>query len=1003
MESGEIRNERCLYLLGTPSLSIHGENVRVDTRKAIALLTYLVISGEGQTRDGLAAFFWPDYTQSNARAALRRTLSVLNKALGDASLLASRERIELDQKYPVWCDHQEFLGLLDSCAQHGHPIGEVCAQCISPLEHAVALYRGDFMAGFSLRDSVSFDDWQFFEGEALRQKLSGALERLVYASSTRAEFDRALEHARRWLALDPLREEAHRQIMLCYAWAGQRNAALHQYQECERILLHELGVAPLPETSRLYQEIKANRLPEIPKLWSSIAGQAAVAQPVAARVQFAAGENSKLVGRITEWQALQSAIQAAADGNGGFIALLGEAGIGKTRLGREFAAYGRQQGSIVLWASCFQGEANLAYAPFLEIFRSGLQSPGAQDRLRSMVPQQLGEAARLLPELGNLVGEVRLHEVNDSPGAQTRFLEALRQVFLALTHGPMAGVVILDDLQWADEASLDLLTYIVRRLRDKPVLLLGAWRPENSPVVGRLDALLAEAQRNGIGLYLPLSRLTAADIAEWLAVGYQAGQDRLQSWSERLFMETDGSPFLLVEYLKSIAGELPDLQTLDWSLPASVRELLHWRLSGLDETSQQVLQAAAAIGRSFDYQTLSAAGGRSEEETVTALETLIRRGVIQEAQTGPRRATADDLHTLRYDFDLDKERMLVYEETSLARRRLLHRRIGVFLSGHVYSREQARLAAGLLAHHFRLAGLPQEAAQYLKIAGEGARAVYANREALAHFQGALALGHPDTAWLNEAIGDLQLRLGSYSAALASYRAAESFIEPCCTDFARIELKVANLFQRLGEWDRAEEGFRAAIEAARQGGDEGKPEEDRLPAGLLSQIYAHWSRTAHLQGQAQRALDLARRALELAKSDEDDQALAQAHNILGILYRSQGKLLDAGDQIKKSLDLATNAGEVALQMAALNNLALVFADENDQHQAIDFTLRALELCRLQGDRHLEAALYNNLADFYHVLGDEQVSQQYLLRAVTIFAEIGMEAGSERAEIWKLTEW
>ncbi len=214
--------------------------------------------------------------------------------------------------------------------------------------------------------------------------------------------------------------------------------------------------------------------------------------------------------------------------------------------------------------------------------------------------------------------------------------------------------------------------------------------------------------------------------------------------------------------------------------------------------------------------------------------------------------------------------------------------------------------------------------------------------------------------------------------------------------------MANLYQRLGEWEQAEESFRTAIEAARQGGPD-QQDAGQLGAGLQSQIYAHWSRAAHLQGQAERALGLARRALELAEAVENDQALAQARNILGILHRGQRELEQAGEQIKKSLEIAARIGDMALRMAALNNLALVCADEGNLHQAIDYTMQALEFGRLQGDRHLEAALNNNLADFYHGLGDEQMSQQYLLQAVAIFAEIGNQAGLQRPEIWKLTEW
>src|SRR5690606_22257518 len=133
------------------------------------------------------------------------------------------------------------------------------------LEEAVQLYNDDFMAGFTLRDSPEFDEWQYFMSEELRRELGAALEKLVDAFTARGQLDRALDYARRWLSLDPLREEAHQTLMRLYAWSDQREAALRQYRECVRVLDQELGVAPLEETTALYQAIKENRLPEAPR------------------------------------------------------------------------------------------------------------------------------------------------------------------------------------------------------------------------------------------------------------------------------------------------------------------------------------------------------------------------------------------------------------------------------------------------------------------------------------------------------------------------------------------------------------------------------------------------------------------------------------------------------------------------------------------------------------------------------------------------------------------
>ena len=152
-----------------------------------------------------------------------------------------------------------FIGALPSVDAHGHAADAACARCIAPLTRAVDAYRDDFLAGFSLRDSVNFDDWQFFTAEELRRTYVQALDRLVSALAADGQFDLAIDWARRRLHTDPLHEAAHRQLMRLFVWADQRNAALRQYRECVRILDEELGVPPLEETTALYEEIFANR------------------------------------------------------------------------------------------------------------------------------------------------------------------------------------------------------------------------------------------------------------------------------------------------------------------------------------------------------------------------------------------------------------------------------------------------------------------------------------------------------------------------------------------------------------------------------------------------------------------------------------------------------------------------------------------------------------------------------------------------------------------------
>src|SRR5438874_8375785 len=253
-----------IYLLGSPRFECDGKNINLDTRKASGLIAYLAIAKQRQSRDTLAALLWPEFDQTHARATLRRTLSTLNKALGGSWLEISREYISLNFNAGIWVDVDEFHSHLSECRSHYHLPTEVCSKCLKPLSAAVELYGGDFLAGFSLRDSSNFDEWQFYQADALRREFTSALERLVQCYSTSGNFESAIMYAQQWLAMDRLNESAHRFLIQLFVWNGQQSAALHQYRECVQVLDRELGVGPLESTTRLYQAIKEHQISPSP-------------------------------------------------------------------------------------------------------------------------------------------------------------------------------------------------------------------------------------------------------------------------------------------------------------------------------------------------------------------------------------------------------------------------------------------------------------------------------------------------------------------------------------------------------------------------------------------------------------------------------------------------------------------------------------------------------------------------------------------------------------------
>jgi DNA-binding SARP family transcriptional activator len=957
-----------VLLLGPPRVELDGAIVRFDTRKATALLAYLASSREGHRRDALAALLWPEYDNESARGALRRTLSTLKKGVGGDSLVVDRATVGLDGA--TWTDIAEFDRRLQECDCHGHPPAQVCRSCEVPLSKAVALYRGEFMAGFSLRDAAGFEDWQLVQSERSRRLASTALERLVRCLAAQRDFGRAIENASRWLALDPLHEPAHRRLMQLYAWNDQRAAAIKQYRDCVAILDRELGVPPLDVTSDLYQAVVENRPPEL-------AAEIDEAGRVDRRTVASRPLQYPLTGRTQEWNALLDAYERVGP-HGHVVVVEGEAGIGKSRLCNDFIEQAGAKGALVSYTRCHEGETELTYGPIIDLLRGVLGSGRDEAWWRDMPEQVVAEVARLLPEL-HQDGRIVQAPALGGPGARTRFYEALMQFLAEGAGGPPYGLLWVDDAQWADEASSDFLAFLATRLVDRPLCLILSWRNDQLAPAHRLAHVALELQRaNAVTLIAP-ARLAESEVAELVA--RSRSQDGLEDLPARLYHETEGLPFFVVEYLDALNRDGASA-TGAWEPSAGARALIRARLSEVDQAGRQLLASAAVIGNHFDFDTLARASGRSEEETIAGLEELLRLSILkqvdEDGSAGPS-----------YDFSHSLIRQFVYGETSAPRRRLLHGRVAEALGR---TKRNAEQMARVIAGHYELGGRDQEAAASYELAGDHARSVFAYGEALGHFAAALGLGHPERARLHEAIGDLHTLLGEYRLALTSYETAAALTGP--DGLIDLEHKLGLVHDRRGDWDAAESHFEAALGALPD-----KGLDPRAPG-----ILADRSLTLHHRGHSERASDMAQRSLELAQAAGNDRSLAQAHNILGILSARRGDPQSGRRHLEESLRLARLADDPRAEVAASNNLALALGAGGNHDLAIDVARSALELAGKQKDKHREAAVSNNLADLLHAAGHEHESRDRLREAVRLFAEIGAGAGDDfEPEIWKLVEW
>ena len=936
-----------IALLGPPRVERDGKRVTFDTRKATALLAYLALADRPLLREALCDLLWPAHDPGRARGALRRTLSTLRRAVGEEWIETVGDSVVLRRGPGLKLDVERFRQLAANGAS------------LERLREAIALFTGRFLEGFSLRDSPEFDDWQIREAGGLERELASALRHLVANVTARGDYAQAISHARRWLELDPLNESAHRELIRLYAWSGDRAGALEQYRHCVRTLSQELGVAPLDETAALYEQVSGGSLvpPRDAETPPAVTTSARTTVPP---------PDLPLVGRANQLAALIDA-HARARPDGGLVVIEGEAGIGKTRLARELMRKARSGGAVVLAARCYDDEAGLPYGPVIELLRDAVRNVEPANWPAAVVPQRLADASLLLPELAALSDELPDPLPLEVPGAQVRLLEAVAAVTGAACAGDEPGVVFLDDVHAADEATLGAMSYLGRRLRGRALLLVLCWRSDGVPPGHRLRRLAADLARDGRATIVGPTRLDEREVGTLVQ---EARPDAAApGLVRRVYLESEGLPLFVAEYLAALqpGGEPAEL-------PPGVRGLLDARLAGLGDVARQVLSAGAAIGRSFDLDVVRRASGRSDVEVVAALEELVTHGVVREVPG------AEPL----YDFSHQKLRALVYEQTGLARRRLLHRRAAAALSSRLGGAD-----AAAVAQHLHLAGDHAGAAEQHRLAAEHAASLHAHADALDHLEAALGLGAPDAGALHERIGDLRTLVGDYGGALTSYTTAAAECEPSA--LAAIEHKLGDVHLRRGNWERAETHFLSALDAA---GDD---------LALEAGVQADLALALHHSGRTERATALARMALALAETSRDLRGRAQAHNMIGMLARDAGEPELALEQLERSLELAQELEDNPAQAAALNNLALVKRDAGKLSTALELTKNALVLCAAYGDRHREAALENNLADLHHAAGDDEAAMSHLKRAVAIFTEVGGDEATRLPEIWKLVNW
>ena len=589
------------------------------------------------------------------------------------------------------------------------------------LEQAADLYRGDLLLGFTLNEPF-FEEWLVAERERLREKALEALAKLLAHQSKAAGTERAIRTAVRLLGLDPLQEAAHRTLMRLYARQARRGAALKQYQVCVGVLRRELGTEPEAETRQLYQELlrRPNGAAQAP---DARGGQLSRSpQKISPAPPDLPAAETPLFGRQAEMGRLRELLDEAIQGNGHVATVVGEAGIGKTRLVSTLATDALSRGCRVLLGRCHESDSILPFGPWVDACR-GAGISADEEILGALHPTRRAELTRLLPE-ASMAG---LPPASD--GGLPLFESVAELIEQVAARQPL--VLVLEDLHWADEMSLRLLAFVSRRIPAWTALLIVTAREEELAGGSMIRRTVEDLSRAPHGTPIVLSPLLRPDTALLVRALTRVGSDgsTVAHVEERVWAMSEGNPFVAVEAMRaldqeSLSGGARDEGAMA-SLPASVRDLVARRLDQLGARSQQLAAVAAVIGRGFDFALLHAASGMDEHDAAEAVDEMVRHRVLQ--------AIGNEL-----DFAHDRIRDVAYGRLLAPRRRLLHRAVAEALETAGSEPGQRRLRLPGSARRADRAARPSRAPRRIVGAGraispagrhQGGRAVGASRRA----------------------------------------------------------------------------------------------------------------------------------------------------------------------------------------------------------------------------------------------------------------------------------
>jgi len=819
-----------IRLLGSFQIEQNGHKLTAfRSDKIRALLAFLVVEANHPwTRSYLADLFWPNCSEEKAQANLRNALWNLRRLLGESSseplfILTTQSTVQFNPASDYWLDVNAFLELSDkdlpqpnSSASHlGH----------APLEQALQIYQGSFMAGFTIH-SPSFETWMIKIREHLHQKWVGVLRLLTTTYQKKGQPELALNFAETWIDQEPWDEAAYRHGMRILMTLERRSAALALFETCQNRLAEDLGIEPERETVSLFQRIKQGSFegPSAPYQPTLIAQNIKPIDPGPLpgwlhEIADASFEPGLFVARHKEMAQLQTWLEKALGGTGSAAFIIGEPGSGKTHLLTAFVSQAIVQNPdlLVLWGQCnaFTGQGD-PFFPFMNITRilagdvepllpGGIISLAHLKRVWRFLPESLTSLVHHGPDLIKrflpFINQFKLAGVH--PGVSADVLDAIQALItkpastrvsqpvlndqftqvLSMLAKDHPLILILDDLQWIDSGSTGLLFHLGRQTAAKPILILGAFRPEevwsdskevSHELVGVINELSVRFSDNTIDLATSEGRDFVDALLDSETNAFSP------NFNEMLYQHTGGHPLFTIELLRGMqlrkeiyknpAGQWIEGANLQWhKLPARVEAVIARRISLMPIECQELMPPACVQGEVFNVEALALVMGKPEKEVFDLLSQQVckRHRLI----TPQGISNLGDQQLTHYRFRHMLFQIYLYNHLDILEKTRLHGLVGAELEQRYQDHlNQYPEIVHTLARHFELAQLTDKAVQYYTQAGKNAMRLSAHQEAIQHFYRALDLlpSLPPSPQRDKVELDLQLSLGPPLTALKGW-------------------------------------------------------------------------------------------------------------------------------------------------------------------------------------------------------------------------------------------